>query len=76
MKEELLAVQAITHLGNWSRDAVSGAVEWSRQLCDMFEIPARTPAAELPGLYERSVHPDDRTAFDARLAACEARANR
>jgi diguanylate cyclase (GGDEF)-like protein/PAS domain S-box-containing protein len=72
VKEELLAVQAITHLGNWSRDIVSGAVEWSRQLCSIFEIPAGTPARELVGLYERSVHPDDRAAFDARLAACEA----
>ncbi len=72
VKEELLAVQAITHLGNWSRDVVTGAVEWSRQLYEIFEIPTRTPAAELVGLYERSVHPDDRAAFDARLAACEA----
>ncbi len=72
VKEELLGVQAITHLGNWSRDSVSGAVEWSPQLYDIFEVPARTPPAELIGLYERSVHPDDRAAFEARLAACEA----
>jgi diguanylate cyclase (GGDEF)-like protein/PAS domain S-box-containing protein len=72
VKKELLAVQAITHLGNWSRDLVSGTVWWSQQLYDIFDVPAGTPAAELVGLYERSVHPDDRAGFGARLAACEA----
>ncbi|HWT06654.1 MAG TPA: diguanylate cyclase, partial [Xanthomonadales bacterium] len=72
VKEELLDVQAITHLGNWSRDPASGAVEWSPQLYAIFEVPANTPPAELEGLYERSVHPDDRAEFAARLAACEA----
>jgi diguanylate cyclase (GGDEF)-like protein/PAS domain S-box-containing protein len=72
VKEELLAVQAITHLGNWSRDPVSGVVEWSQQLYDIFEVPAGTPPAELVGLYERSVHPDDRLAFEACLAEGEA----
>ena len=72
VKKALLDVQAITHLGNWNRDLVSGAVEWSPQLYDIFEMPADTPPAELAGVYERSVHPDDRAEFEARLAACEA----
>ncbi len=72
VKKALLDVQAITHLGNWSRDPASGAVEWSPQLYDIFEMPADTPPSALAGVYERSVHPDDRAEFAARLAACEA----
>ena len=71
VKKALLDVQAITHLGTWSRDLVSGAVAWSPQLCDIFGLPADAPATELAGLYERSVHPDERPEFEARLAACE-----
>ena len=72
VKEELLDVQAITRLGNWSRDSVSGAVEWSSQLYDIFNVPANIPQAELAGLYERSVHAGDSAEFATRLAACEA----
>ncbi len=71
VKEALLDVQAITHLGNWNRDLLSGAVEWSPQLYDIFDMPADSPV-DLAGIYERSVHPDDRAEFEARLAACEA----
>ena len=72
VKEELEEVQAITHLGSWSRHLATGDVEWSPELYDIFGVPRDTPPEGMRGLYERSIYPDDRADVHRRLAECTA----
>ncbi len=61
---KLEEVHAITHLGNWSQELEPEAVEWSAEMFRIFGLPLDTPAAALPELYARSIHPDDRAAVE------------
>jgi diguanylate cyclase (GGDEF)-like protein/PAS domain S-box-containing protein len=71
-KDELQQVQAITHLGSWTRDLDTGDVEWSAELYDIFGVPRTTPPSGLKGMYERCIFPADRAAVERRLAEAAA----
>ena len=56
---QLKEAQQLAHLGSWTHDVASGAVEWSDEVFRIFEMD---PALTRPS-YERFlqwVHPDDR----------------
>jgi diguanylate cyclase (GGDEF)-like protein/PAS domain S-box-containing protein len=68
VKEELQAVQAITHLGSWTRDLGTGYVEWSAELYQIFGVPQQTQPGDLKGIYERCIYPADRPTVERRFA--------
>ncbi|MEA2721522.1 MAG: hypothetical protein QOJ39_3386 [Candidatus Eremiobacteraeota bacterium] len=68
VKDELEEVQAITHLGSWSRELDTGEVEWSAELMQIFGVPPNTPPEKLSGLYERCIYPADRAMAERRIA--------
>jgi diguanylate cyclase (GGDEF)-like protein/PAS domain S-box-containing protein len=68
VKEELQQVQAITHLGSWTRDLGTGYVEWSAELYQIFGVPRGTPPDELSGMFERCIYPEDRPIVARRFA--------
>ena len=63
-QRELQDVQAITHLGNWTFNVTTGAVEWSRELRAIFGVE---PDVDVDGLYKRSVHPDDLAEYESNV---------
>jgi diguanylate cyclase (GGDEF)-like protein/PAS domain S-box-containing protein len=67
-KEELQQVQAITHLGSWSRDLSTGDVEWSAELYQIFGVPRTAAPVELKGMFERCIYPADRPVVESRFA--------
>jgi len=68
VKEELQQVQAITHLGSWTRDLRTGFVEWSAELYQIFGVPRTAAPDELKGMFERCIYPADRPIVERRFA--------
>ncbi|MBD3671764.1 MAG: PAS domain-containing protein [Gammaproteobacteria bacterium] len=68
-EKQLLEAQWLAHIGNWSADLISGALDWSDEIYRIFgyEPKAITPSVEV---FHRAVHPDDRD----KVAASEKRA--
>ena len=68
VRSELEQVHALTHLGNWHVDLLTGETEWSAEMMRIYRMPLDTTGEKLRGVYESSIHPDDRaavqTAFD------------
>lgn len=54
---QLAEAQRIAHLGNWSHDLTTGALEWSAEMRRIFAWPADTPVSFTD--FMRLVHPDD-----------------
>ncbi|MGP0029828.1 MAG: diguanylate cyclase [Acidimicrobiales bacterium] len=60
----LREVEGLAHVGSWSWDATTGAVQWSSELHAIRKLPPH----EFDGSYAThvaDVHPDDREAVDA-----------
>lgn len=57
--QSLANAQRIAHVGNWSRDLVTGQVHWSDEVFRIFGHEPRAFAPSLERLIE-AVHPDDR----------------
>jgi signal transduction histidine kinase len=55
-EENLKLAQAIAQIGSWSWNIISGQVEWSDQLYEIFQAPPTEPSYELARSF---VHPDD-----------------
>jgi diguanylate cyclase (GGDEF)-like protein len=64
---ELEEAHAITHLGKWSQDLVTGEVNCSAELLRILRLPLDTPSSALPQLYSRSIHPEDRVSVERAL---------
>ena len=58
----LVQAQKTAHLGSWEWDPITGKVDWSDELCRLFEISPDTirkgPSEVRAAIYER-IHPDD-----------------
>ncbi|HET7813129.1 MAG TPA: EAL domain-containing protein, partial [Candidatus Baltobacteraceae bacterium] len=65
VRGELEQVHAITHLGNWQVDLITGETDWSAEMMRIFRMPLETPAEKLRGVFESSIHPDDRDDVEA-----------
>ncbi|MFC7493179.1 MULTISPECIES: response regulator [unclassified Nocardioides] len=57
-EQQLAAAQRIAHVGSWEWDLASGRVQWSDEMCRIFDVPLGT-SPDFDG-YLRLVHPDDR----------------
>ncbi len=64
VRSELEEVHALTHLGNWQADLQTGETEWSAEMKRIFRMPLDTPSEQLRGMYESSIHPEDRAAVN------------
>jgi PAS domain S-box-containing protein len=54
-------IEEMLHVGHWSWDLDTGAMQWSRGLMDLFGIEPGT-VSPCYVEFEKSIHPDDRTA--------------
>ncbi len=59
--ERLRVAQAATNLGIWDWDIVTGALHWTDQIYEIFDIPRSDFAASYEAFLQ-SVHPEDRQA--------------
>ncbi|MFN2529033.1 MAG: putative bifunctional diguanylate cyclase/phosphodiesterase [Candidatus Baltobacteraceae bacterium] len=71
-QERLADVQAITSLGNWTRDLRTAEMSWSPELYRIFDLPSSAPSEVTDGLYETSIHPEDLDHVHAEIEASEA----
>ena len=75
VEQQLAAAQAITHIGSWSWDVATGAVEWSDELYRIYGLEPRS----CPITYEfflSRLHPDDRQSIDREVRAAFQRGGR
>jgi diguanylate cyclase (GGDEF)-like protein/PAS domain S-box-containing protein len=65
----LREAQSISHVGSWEYDITTGQIYWSAELHQIFGIPPETfiPHFET---FNNLIHPDDRAAMHASVAAC------
>jgi len=67
---ELEEAHAITHLGKWSHNPVTGDAHCSAELLRILGLPLDTPHAAMPELYTRSIHPEEREMVQAAFDSC------
>lgn len=58
-ERQLVAAQALAHVGNWEWDISSNRLTWSAEMCRIYGVDPQTFAATFETHLQR-VHPDDR----------------
>jgi len=72
---QLDAAQAITHVGSWEWDVVTGAVSWSDELYRIYGLPPRSKDISFE-VFVGSLHPDDRERVKSEIETAMARKGR
>jgi diguanylate cyclase (GGDEF)-like protein len=67
---ELEEAHAITHLGKWTYNEITGETHCSAELMRILGLPLDTPPSAMADLYARTIHPDDRAMVDEAFARC------
>jgi PAS domain S-box-containing protein len=57
---ELKRSQAVAHIGHWTWDTQTNALEWSDEMYNIFGIPPDTPLNDLNRIVNITIHPEDR----------------